>query len=245
MYCQYIDYLESISSVKYGWSLFTSAIQAKSFKLRFFRVCMGLTIHYTLKMYGQNPQDARYAVDSLHEKASRLWLKDVGRIVELEGKQCRPEHFSPDNPSYWLARRSGRINYEQPEALFEYPDYLIAFDAHPAEGSESAIFGLGRYESDQIADSQLQNWSFGSFCKTQYASDPRYGGVENFVKAHLGVITVLDYAHELGILERVDDEGAYWTNRNVRQLAEDIGGWNEMIADMVESLKEQYNLKRI
>lgn len=57
----------------------------------------------------------------------------------------------------------------------------------PAEGSDSAIFGLGRYASDQTADSPLQKWSFGGFCKILYSSEPIYGGVENFIKARLGV----------------------------------------------------------
>ena len=49
-------------------------------------------------------------------------------------------------------------------------------------------------------------WSGGGFCKTQYASDVRCGGVPNFLRAHLSVCRLLDHAKELGILK---DEGHF------------------------------------
>jgi hypothetical protein len=50
-------------------------------------------------------------------------------------------------------------------------------------------------------------WSWGLFCKTQYASNPDLGGVESFVCCPLSVIRLLDYARELGILGEVSNEG--------------------------------------
>ncbi len=41
---------------------------------------------------------------------------------------------------------------------------------------------------------------------------------------------MLDYAKELGILKKVDDEGHYWEKRNLRDLAEVVGEWNTFIA---------------
>ena len=56
----------------------------------------------------------------------------------------------------------------------------------------------------------LPGWSWRSFCKTQYASNPECGGVENSLRCHLLVVAILDYAKMLGTLRRVSDEGGYW-----------------------------------
>ena len=39
---------------------------------------------------------------------------------------------------------------------------------------------------------RLGGWHWSSFCKTQYASDPRCGGVANFLRCHISIITLLD-----------------------------------------------------
>jgi hypothetical protein len=60
-------------------------------------------------------------------------------------------------------------------------------------------------------------WSWRSFCKTQYASNPQLGGVQGFLRCHLSVIRLLDAAQELGILGEVNDEGGYWERRDARR----------------------------
>ncbi len=75
--------------------------------------------------------------------------------------------------------------------------------------------------------SRLSDWSWQSFCKTQYAGNAECGGGENFLRCHLAVIRVLDQAKSLGIMEDVSDEGDFWQNRDVRALAEEVGQWNE------------------
>ena len=39
--------------------------------------------------------------------------------------------------------------------------------------------------------------SWSSFCKTQYANDPRCGGWENFQRAHLSVLAVLEHMQQI------------------------------------------------
>jgi hypothetical protein len=93
-------------------------------------------------------------------------------------------------------------------------------------------------------------WRFGTFCKTQYASEPAAGGIPNFIRCHLCAIHLLDRIAKLPTV-KVDynDEGKYgpsnytddpWAkNRvytwhpgkyNVKALIEEVGEWNEMIA---------------
>lgn len=49
---------------------------------------------------------------------------------------------------------------------------------------------------------------------------------------------MLDHARTLGILKAVDDEGAYWENRDVRSLAEEVVRWNEQMAGLAGQMKD-------
>ena len=62
-----------------------------------------------------------------------------------------------------------------------------------------------------------------SFCKTCYANDPRYGGLANFLRAHVGICAVLWYASRLGFRVTVDDEGEFWGIWRLQRLVEVIG----------------------
>ena len=84
----------------------------------------------------------------------------------------------------------------------------------------------------------LTGWCWSSFCKTQYASNPACGGVQNFLRCHLNVIALLDFAKSLGMVEGVKDEGSYWETRDVEALAREVGSWNEMIAAFAGQFKD-------
>ena len=86
----------------------------------------------------------------------------------------------------------------------------------------------------------LHGWQWHSSCKTQFASNPNAGGVENFVRCHLAVIRLLDAAKAIGILEEVKDGGGFWENRDVKALVETVGQWNRHIAGIVGQFKDQF-----
>ncbi len=90
----------------------------------------------------------------------------------------------------------------------------------PGDGAEPAIFGLAQYpetiehEGRQIR-TKIKNWAWMSSCKTQYASNPKLGGMENFLKCHRTIVDLLDFAQKIGILKEVIDEGEYWQHRSI------------------------------
>jgi len=84
----------------------------------------------------------------------------------------------------------------------------------------------------------MSGWRWNSFCKTQYASDPKCGGVQNFLRCHLSVIALLDNAKALGCLESARDDGGFWENRNVETLVKEISRWNQMVAAFGGKLKD-------
>jgi hypothetical protein len=85
---------------------------------------------------------------------------------------------------------------------------------------------------------RLEGWSWRSFCKTHYASDPRCDGLPNFLRCHLGVVALLDEAKKLGVLGAVSDEGEFWETRSLERLTKEIGEQSAMLAGFLGVLKD-------
>jgi hypothetical protein len=117
------------------------------------------------------------------------------------------------------------------------------------------------YREVRKVPTNLTGWHWRSFCKTQYASDPSCGGIPNFLRCHISVITLLERMAKLpGLQVKVEDEGKYgpstysddWqeaheTHRkptyrrhkgkyNPAALAKEVGEWNTMIAGLTGAL---------
>jgi len=216
---------------------------------------MGLTIHYNLKSTTRSPKKARELVAHLRGRALDLPFSQVDDIVDLSGEDCNFDKRDQDDPLRWLLIQAGQYIVRLAPGGQEYhyrvfPTHVIAFGTLPGEGCESANFGLCRYPAlIEVTDSTsphrtkrirtgLSGWRWSSFCKTQYASNPKCGGVENFLRCHLAVIRMLDHAKTLGILEEACDEGDFWQNRDVRALVKQVGNWNEISAAFAGELKD-------
>ena len=107
-------------------------------------------------------------------------------------------------------------------------------------------------------------WRYSSFCKTQYASDERCGGIPNFIRCHLCVIHLLDQIGKLPTMKvEIDDEGKYgrsyytddpWAKKrvytwhdgkyDVKALVEEVGSWNEMHAPDVSGQSSQEGTRK-
>jgi len=214
---------------------------------------MGLTIHYSLQANVTTAKEARHLLGQLRQKALDLPFKEVGEVVEFDGDAASFENCDRDNPHRWLLIQA---EGSAPRGNTHYrvmPKQLVAFSTWPGEGAEEANFGLAVYPKTIMVEDRdrwphrrkrlrtgLEPWSWSSFCKTQYASNPDCGGVENFLRCHLAVIKLLDHAAQLGILKEVSDEGGFWENRDVKALAKEVGEWNSMIAGWAGRLKDAF-----
>lgn len=206
---------------------------------------MGLTIHYSLQSNVRSPKAARQLVEQLRQKALDLPFKEVGEIIEVSGDSADFDKLDRDDPNRWLLVQAGQYVVRDGRHFHVQPTQVIAFSTWPGEGSEEANFGLAVYPKTIEVDGKkvrtgLGNWSWSSFCKTQYASNPDVGGVENFLRCHLAVVKLLDAASDLGLLQEVSDEGGYWKQRDVKALAEEVGNWNTMIAGWAGRLKDSF-----
>lgn len=215
---------------------------------------MGLTIHYKLKAKGPIAT-AHQLVRALYQKAHDLPFKEIGQIVELTDGECEMERYERDDPLRWLVIQSmGGVEIKDTHASsnrklgstwISFPaKRIIAFRAWPGEGCEESNFGLCQYPATIFSPSfgqlrtKLRGWRWSSSCKTQYASDPDCGGLQNFLSCHLTVIAMLDEAKRLGLLDYVLDEGKFWEGRSVEDLANQIGQWNQFLAAVCGRVKD-------
>lgn len=169
---------------------------------------MGLTIHYTIETAEQSEPTIRKLIGDLHQKAMTLELSSVSDLIELTGAECDLELCDSSNRPLVF---QGSVEFvDEDEFSIEPPAKIIAFVTKPGQGSEAARFGLCQRKSGK--------WNFSSFCKTQYASNPKCGGIDNFIKAHKSIVTLLDYASEIGLTVTVKDESGYWKDRDTERL---------------------------
>lgn len=136
-------------------------------------------------------------------------------------------------------------------------------NASPADQDKLPTVMDDQQESKRMVPTRLNgSWQFSTFCKTQYASDPKCGGIGNFLRCHLSVVRILEYAQELGIEVKIDDEGhfapAHYSDdyqearaagrqptyvdhpatHSVSTLVEECGDYNRMIAGMYGALRD-------
>ncbi len=202
---------------------------------------MGLTVHYQLRVETASSRAAKQIVNQLRERALMLPFDLVGPL-EIVETVPGSSPWDDDAPPLWLDSIEdlcrGEDSYDIP------PLHGFAFTVIPGPGCESASFGLAEYPKTIVLDNGrrartgLTGWSWRSFCKTQYASNPRHGGFENFRRCHVSLVELLDAAAEIGLHTRITDESRYATHRNLDQLRQEIGEWNEFIAGGIGRLKD-------
>jgi hypothetical protein len=161
--------------------------------------------------------------------------------MEFKGRDADFANCDADDPARWLKIQAcGWV--KDGESHFEVkPLHVIGFSAWPGDGCEEANFGFCQYPDSITVQlhsgrrrryaTKLDGWRWSSFCKTQYASHPDCGGVQNFLRCHLCVVKLLDFAKATGLMTvEVRDEGGYWEARSVEKLAGEVGQWNEFVA---------------
>ena len=195
---------------------------------------MGLTIHYSFKLNSLGLEVGEEKLTALHQLARDLPFAEVGDMMEFNSEDYQLEDKHHDAREWLKLQACKYVLDEDNSYSMIAPERAIAFNTWPGEGCEPACFGLAVYPSENPGETNFFSWS--SFCKTQYASNPEYGGIEHFVKCHLLVIKMLDEAQRLGILEKVADEGGYWESRSLNDLVERVEEYNAVVAAVVGKL---------
>ena len=191
------------------------------------------------------------------EKLLRAFLKKY-RLVKMPDKRSRSRLRGQSEPLCYLpgagvSIRPGRyLSHRRGDApgyvelqLDDYAHHDIRFRFRGTVDEARALFTSVEFKADvaeivhgkeHVIPAAHGVWS--SFCKTQYANDPRCGGWANFQRAHLSVLAVLEHMQQVGFQVKIDDESGFWRHRDLAALAKTIGEWDAMIAGLAGALKD-------
>ena len=103
------------------------------------------------------------------------------------------------------------------------------------DGSESGRL-IGQGDPIEFPTRRRGYYSWQSFCKTQYAGNPKLGGETNFLKAHLSLIELLDQIEAAGLKVRIHDDSKYAKHRDVDRLLRSLRSWDAIVANIVGKL---------
>jgi hypothetical protein len=226
-------------------------------------VAMGLTIHYTMTLPADlSRTDALRRVEQLRQRAAAI----EGIRVDTALHECNGPGLKEEQAKgFFLGCIYVPVSFDEkgrPQVAADWRDSEVSVDVDPDEiaffglhvpGSETAFFGVGRLPAtfeqegeDGAPPVRLDvprhegRWYAEWACKTQYASDPALGGDQNFLRAHLSVVAVLDAALELGFGVTVMDEGEFWETRDAGALLKQVGRNNRVIAGFAGMLKDRF-----
>ena len=103
------------------------------------------------------------------------------------------------------------------------------------DGSECGRI-IGKGNPIELPTRRRGCYSWHSFCKTQYAGNPKLGGEANFLKAHLSLIELLDQIQTAGGKVRIRDDSRYAKHRDVDRLLRSLRNWDAIIARIAGNL---------
>jgi hypothetical protein len=225
---------------------------------------MGLTIYYGMKTKA-DADSARGLVERMYERIAKLPWDELTEVYEVDppdGKYAfekeEADRFKPGTEYLPRKRADGE------EELVEVPSLHVIYFVARVRGAESARFGLASHPPvvvhranaiERAADgsvtthigageavevpTRLRGWyTWGDFCKTQYAANPKLGGEKNFLRAHLTLFRAVDICKRLGLKTRIRDDAKYCKHGSVAKLLESLRWHNELLAGFVGSLSD-------
>ncbi len=192
------------------------------------------------------------------EKLLRAFLKKY-RLVKIpdnrdsRGRVWGHSQLLHHTPGGGVSIRSGRyLSHRRGYGpsfvelhLDDYAHHKIHFRYRGTVDEARVLFAGSQFKADleeiihgkeHVIPAAHGVWS--SFCKTQYADNPEVGGWNNFQRAHLSVLAVLEHMQQIGFKVEVDDESDFWKDRDLAVLAKVMGESDAMAAGMAGALKD-------
>lgn len=215
---------------------------------------MGLSLCYEFRCQ-TDAAEARQVVAHLRKLALDLPFDEVSDIVEFRGEPGEHENDQTARMLSIFGCQYGQKRMADGEDVWISinPKHVICFSIHPTKGSETAQIGLAAHpavveyhhggQTYLIETGLVGIYSWAQCCKTQYAGLQQYGGVPNFLKAHLTLVDLLDQAHATGMSVEVKDDSGYWDDRDKPKLEQTLARWNGLIAAFAGQLKDRLDVQ--
>jgi hypothetical protein len=226
---------------------------------------LGLTIYYEWKTKA-DAAAARRRIEEFRALALGLPFDDVSEIYEQDSPVGESAFIPYDNPfrrgDLYLSRK--RADGER-ETVRVPATHAVFFAVH-VEGAETASIGLASHppvvmhrediierkeDGSEIGrkmgagdpiefPTRRRGWySWHSFCKTQYAGNPKLGGEANFLRAHLSLIELLDQIEATGVNVRIGHDSKYAKHRDVDRLLDSLRSWDAIVATFVGRISDE------
>jgi hypothetical protein len=220
---------------------------------------MGLTVYYDWKTKADLPA-ARRMIARFRALALKLPFDDVSEIREQDPPDGKPAFCPYDGSFPQGGLHLPRKRRDGEEETVHVPAIHALFFCVRVQGAESAPIGLashpsvvlhrediikrnkdgsererrlGRGDPVEFPTRRRGYYSWHSFCKTQYAGNPKLGGEANFLKAHLSLIELLDQIRAAGVQVRIRDDSRYANHRDVDRLLRSLRDWDALVAKIV------------
>jgi len=225
---------------------------------------MGLTVYYDWKTKA-DLASARRLISKFRAMALKLPFDEVSEIHEQDAPDgqaaFRPYEHAIRQGGLYLSRTRGDGEQE----TVQVPALHALFFHVRVQGAESAPIGLashppvvvhredvierrkdgsergrrfGQGKPIEFLTRRRGYYSWHSFCKTQYAGNPKLGGEANFLKAHLTLIELLDQIQATGAKMRIRDDSRYAKHRDVDRLLRSLRDWDAIVAKFVGNLND-------
>jgi hypothetical protein len=220
-------------SISYDWKVKTDLKSARRMIVRFHAIARKLPFDDVSEIYEQDPPDNN-AIFRLYDGSFRrgaLYLsrrRDDGKeeIVDVPALHALFFHVrvhGAETASIGLA--------SHPPVVVHHED-IIEWNE---DGSESGRL-LGQGDPIEFPTRRRGYYSWHSFCKTQYAGNPKLGGEANFLKAHLSLIELLDQISAFDVQVRIRDDSKYARHRDVDRLLASLRDWDAIVASIVGNI---------
>lgn len=223
---------------------------------------MGLTVYYDWKTKADLPS-ARRMIAKFRAIALKLPFDDVSEIHEQDPPDGESAFRLYDKSFRQGGLCLSRTRADGEEETVDVPALHALFFYVRVQGAESASIGLashppvvlhredviqrkkdgsecgrllGHGDPIEYPTRRRGYYSWHSFCKTQYAGNPKLGGEPNFLKAHLSLIEMLDQIRATGVKVRIRDDSRYAKHRNVDRLLHSLRDWDAIVANIVGNI---------
>lgn len=199
---------------------------------------MGLCLNFELRLPPDRSRaDIIETLERLHRFATALPVRRVTPVCLFERERAEPS-------SFWGSERFENFFHEWASILAipsdDGPTAGMNWDADSAagfvmalgKGCEAAPVGFLRGRNDHGTRAE---WFWYASVKTQYAS---VVSDEHLVTCHTALVSLLDYAIEIGVDVVVRDETGYWPSRNVATLIDEVHKTNRIVAKLAGMMSD-------
>ncbi len=225
---------------------------------------MGLTIYYDWKAK-IDISSARRMIVRFRDIARKLPFDEVSEIYEQDSPDTKRRFRTYKSSFRQGGLFLPRTREDGLEELVDVPALHALFFFARVNGAETATIGLashppvvvhredlierredgsesgrllGQGAAIEFPTRRRGYYSWHSFCKTQYAGNPKLGGEANFLKAHLSLVELLDQIEAAGVRVRIRDDSRYARHRNVDRLLRCLRDWNAVVARVAGTIQD-------